>query len=90
MFETLIKELKSQGISFKENEDMATHSTMRITAFAKIFIEIQDLQTLKKVLAILKNFNIKTLIIGSGSNTLFSKDFDGIVLQMNIKGQGNC
>src|SRR5690606_39444775 len=43
--------------------------------------------SLKKILNILQSNPVKFLIIGDGSNTLFSKDFEGLVLKMNIKGK---
>lgn len=85
--QTLKQKLTEQSIDFKENEDLSVHSTMRVTAYASLFIEISDIETLKKILNILQSNPVKFLIIGDGSNTLFSKDFEGLVLKMNIKGK---
>ena len=79
--------LTEANILFSENEDLATHSTMRVTAKASLYLEMNDIETLKKFLEIKKDFDIPMQIIGEGSNTLFSKDFDGIVLRINLKGK---
>jgi len=70
----------------KPNISLKPFNTFGIDASASDFIEIDSVETLQFVI---DNFNLanrKTLVIGGGSNILFTKNFDGLVLKMSIKG----
>lgn len=68
------------------NEPMSKHTTFKIGGKAKIFIKINSVQELQNLLKIIKEDNIKVLIIGNGSNILVCDEgFDGIVLKIEIK-----
>src|SRR5699024_6037732 len=68
------------------NEPMSKHTTFKIGGKAKIFIKINSVQELQILLKIIKEDNIKVLIIGNGSNILVCDEgFDGIVLKIEIK-----
>ncbi|MFN4146995.1 MAG: UDP-N-acetylmuramate dehydrogenase [Runella sp.] len=62
------------------------YNTFGIEATARYFVEIdneQDIQTLYQ----LPDFqNLPLLILGGGSNLLFTQDFGGWVVKINIKG----
>ena len=69
-----------------ENVSLKNYNTFHIDVSAKYFVQCN---TTDNFLEILKNerFNNETkLILGGGSNVLFTKDFDGIVLHNNLKG----
>ena len=69
-----------------ENISLKSLNTFSVEAYARWFTEINseiDLSTLFKGG---KLQNTPLLILGGGSNMLFTKDFDGLVLHMNIKG----
>lgn len=69
-----------RGISLK------AYNTFGIDSRASFFCEISSEDELKEIL---KNYEFRylpKLIIGGGSNILFTKDFDGIVIKVNNKG----
>lgn len=70
----------------KPNISLKPFNTFGIDAIASDFIEIDSIEALQFVI---DNFNLanrKTLVIGGGSNMLLTKNFDGLVLKMSIKG----
>lgn len=62
------------------------YNTFGIEAHAKLFVELSSMEELRIFLSD-KNFkNELKLVLGGGSNILFTKDFDGVVIKDNIKG----
>jgi len=68
-----------------KNISLKKHNTFGIDAKAKFFLEIQNVDALKKALG-LDDYPNK-LILGGGSNMLITKDIDALVLYINIKGK---
>lgn len=71
-----------------ENFDLTTFNTFGVKVYAKFFVEIK---TENEFLELIKNEiyqNNKKLFLGGGSNILFTKDFDGLVILNKIKGIG--
>lgn len=66
------------------NFDLTGHNTFHIKAFAKKFSTFSDKIKLKDLL--LKYNDIPVLILGGGSNILFTKNVDGLVLHNQVKG----
>ena len=69
-----------------EKKSLHKLNTFGINCFAKYFVKIEsveDLLTLYKKEIFKKE---KRLILGGGSNILLTKDFEGLVIQNNIKG----
>lgn len=63
------------------------HNTFGIDVKAAHFIDVETETELSGVLAALtKDEKAKILVIGGGSNLLFTKDYPGIVLHLSIKG----
>ena len=85
--ESFKKELSKNNIKYFENEDLAKHSTMKASARARLFLDIQNIDNLKTVLKEIELLKIPYVVLGWGSNTLFSKDYEGVVIKMNIKGK---
>lgn len=67
-----------------KNFNLTGYNTFGIEVFAKLFLTFRNTQELKEVLDEYKNENV--LILGGGSNVLFSGNIDGLVLQNKIKG----
>ncbi len=61
-------------------------NTFNIKAKADAFVEIASVQDIDTVLKRKKYSDLPRLILGNGSNMLFTKDFKGIVLKNSIKG----
>lgn len=69
-----------------KNVHLKTYNTFGIDVKAKYFVEVDSLKNLEK-LASTKEFQTeKKLILGGGSNILFTQDFDGLVVKINLKG----
>jgi UDP-N-acetylmuramate dehydrogenase len=61
-------------------------NTFAINATAKYFVECESIDDLAEILSDKQFTNSRKLILGGGSNLLFTKDFDGIVLKNELKG----
>tara|TARA_Y100000746_G_C15383437_1_gene399130 strand:- start:35 stop:1054 length:1020 start_codon:yes stop_codon:yes gene_type:complete len=72
--------------SVKSNFPLKKFNTFNISAKAKYFFEFLDELSLLKILKNKKYKNEKLLILGGGSNLLFSRDYDGIILKNSISG----
>lgn len=66
------------------NYPLRALNTFGISAFASEYVEVN---TKEDLLTLFSNRMEKHLVLGGGSNVLFSDDFDGIVIRINIKGK---
>lgn len=73
-------------MNISHNISLKHLNTFGIEAFAKLYIEISDIEDLTKLYKsdILKS-NI-FFILGGGSNILFTKNFDGVIIHPIFKG----
>lgn len=62
------------------------YNTFGIDVKAKLFARFDSVQELQELLQMPELKQAQKLILGGGSNLLFTKDFDGVVLQNGIKG----
>jgi UDP-N-acetylmuramate dehydrogenase len=70
----------------QENYSLKKQNTFGINATARYFTELSNIEAFQEILSD-KNFaNKQKLILGGGSNILFTKDFEGIVLKNKLKG----
>lgn len=89
------KELSSVCKTVIFNEPMKKHTTFKIGGKADIFCVPESIQELEGILNVLKNANVKPLIVGNGSNMLISdKGIRGVVVKIgekmsNIEISGN-
>jgi len=68
------------------NYSLATHNTFGIDVVCRRFIEFGDVAELQRVLRSLGDEDRPLLVIGGGSNLLFTGDYAGTVLHSAIKG----
>lgn len=73
-------------IQLQENISLKPFNSFGIHALAKKFCRIASLNEMQELLAWNKTNNHPLLILGGGSNLLFTKNFDGLVLQNALKG----
>jgi UDP-N-acetylmuramate dehydrogenase len=73
-------------MEFKENYSLKNLNTFGINAYCRYFTEFDTIDSLKETLEHQIAKTHQKLILGGGSNILFTKDFDGIVLKNNISG----
>jgi UDP-N-acetylmuramate dehydrogenase len=70
----------------QKNVSLKNKNTLRLDVSARYFASINTVPELQQVLASRIAKSNKILVLGGGSNILFSRDFDGLVLKVNIKG----
>ena len=66
---------------FFENYSLKKHNSFRVEAEARYFFEFTSLNLVAKLLIKKEFAKLPKLIIGGGNNILFTKNFDGLVLQ---------
>ncbi|HTH69253.1 MAG TPA: UDP-N-acetylmuramate dehydrogenase [Rhodanobacter sp.] len=74
------------GYTLIENASLATRNTLRVDARATLLAEIRDAAKLPELLDFPAIRNSRLLVLGEGSNMLFTGNFDGTVLAMATRG----
>ncbi len=69
----------------KENISLEKYNTMRIDSTARYFLEVEKEEDLKEGIRYAKEKNIDFLVIGGGSNIIFPKKYDGLVILLKMK-----
>ena len=76
-----------------ENVPLANYTTYRLIGTADYLVKPKGIGSLLLLLKYLKENNVKYRIIGGGSNLIFSKHYDGVLISMenfkNIEIDGN-
>lgn len=84
IYNELSKVIKAENL--KKDEKMSAHTTLGVGGCASIFVEPSTEEEIVEVVKIAKRNNIKTYIIGRGSNLLVSDEgLDGIVIKIADK-----
>lgn len=73
-------------MKIQENYSLKNHNTFGVDVSAKYFAEVTSFEELIEALKHSNTQNTQLLFLGGGSNILFTKDFDGVVVQLNLKG----
>ncbi|MBQ9241171.1 MAG: UDP-N-acetylmuramate dehydrogenase [Duodenibacillus sp.] len=68
----------------RENVELAPYTTFGVSAKARFFAEPQTLDELKAVLSEPDAAGLPRLVLGGGSNILFTHDFDGLVIRLRM------
>lgn len=69
-----------------ENVSLKPYNTFGIDVMAKSMADVQNLQDIQIFLNTSRFKNMPMFILGGGSNVLFTKDFDGVVVKISSKG----
>ena len=69
-----------------KNYSLKNYNSFRVNHKANFFLKIENDKSLIDFLSDKKFKNEKKLIIGGGSNILFTKDYEGVILYSCIKG----
>ena len=63
-----------------ENEPLYKHTTFKVGGPARLFVYIQDVEALKRGIQYCRQHQIKHMVIGRGSDLLFSdKEYEGVI-----------
>ncbi|WP_089998125.1 UDP-N-acetylmuramate dehydrogenase [Chryseobacterium taichungense] len=69
-----------------ENFSLRPYNTFGVDAKARYFTEVHSTEELIEALNYSKTSTLPLLFLGGGSNILLTKDFDGLAIQLNLKG----
>ncbi len=70
-----------------ENHPLKDHNTFGINVMAKFFARISRQEDLTSILSDSDFSGIPCFVLGGGSNVLFRKNFDGLVLHVDVRGR---
>lgn len=73
-------------LQIKENYSLKYLNTFKIDQKSNFFVEIKNLDELLELLKNPQWNSIPKLFLGGGSNMLLCKDFEGLVVKINLKG----
>src|SRR5690606_529780 len=74
-------------LTVREHFPLKQYTTFGVEAFAKQYVEVQSEEALVWLFTDQQALTRqRLLILGGGSNILFTKDFDGLVIRINIPG----
>lgn len=78
--------MKASPFSIQHQVDLFPYNTFGIHATAHAFAELNDRAQLKALKTAYDQFQQQVLILGGGSNVLFTKDYEGLVVLNRLKG----
>lgn len=70
----------------QENVSLKPYNTFGVEASARYFSEVNSAEELLESLQFSNTQTLPILFLGGGSNILLTKDFDGLVIRLNLKG----
>jgi len=73
-------------MQIQENISLKPYNTFGIQVLAKAFASFNSINTLQELIEFASTKKIPLLVLGGGSNILFTKDFDGLVLKNELSG----
>ncbi len=73
-------------LQFEKNVDLLPHNTFGISAIAKEFVRIDMPEQVQEALEYVRQTKSNHLVLGGGSNILFTQDIDAVILQNRLFG----
>ena len=70
----------------QENISLKPYNTFGVDVSARYFAEVNSVEELIETLKFSSTKTLPLLFLGGGSNILFTKDFEGLAIQLNLKG----
>ena len=77
-----------EGFTLIENASLRDRNTLRVDARAALLADVRDSAAIPGLLAHPSLQGQPILLLGEGSNVLFVRDFDGVVVTMKTRGVG--
>lgn len=65
---------------------LKSFNTFGIEAKTKLFVEVSTIEELKSIFSNTEYQQVPIMVLGGGSNILFTQDFDGLIIKIGIKG----
>lgn len=78
--------LKSNGVIIQRNVALQTYNTLAVPVYARYFCRCESLSQIEAGLLFAKDRQLDVLILGEGSNTVFTQDFSGLILLNRLRG----
>ena len=66
--------------SLIQQADLQSLNTLAVPAYARYLKYVENIEQLRSALNFAQRENLQTLILGEGSNIVFSGDFSGLVI----------
>src|ERR1041385_2219962 len=83
---TIAPTLSGPGYTVVENASLEGRNTFRVPARAEILVDVNKPSALAEVLAFPYLRDKELLVLGGGSNVLFTRDWPGVVLSVSAHG----
>ncbi|KEF32164.1 UDP-N-acetylenolpyruvoylglucosamine reductase [Marinobacter nitratireducens] len=74
-------------LAIQSGVELEEFNTLHLPSIAKYYLEVTDSQTLLRALHWADENRLQVLILGGGSNLVFSGDFEGLVIRISIRGR---
>jgi len=74
-------------MELKNNFSLKSFNTFSIDVKTRHFVATETIEELRQILNNQELSNLKTLVLGGGSNILFTDDFNGLIIHPSIKGK---
>ena len=81
-----VKSTEMGGYTLLEQASLSAHNTLRVAARARWLAEVHDPRALPKLLASPALQQLPRLVLGEGSNVLFTTDYPGLVVRLATRG----
>lgn len=73
-------------MNIRENFDLRHFNTFHVSAKARWFVAVTTLAELEQALEWMHARSVPFMLIGQGSNILFKADYQGLIIELDIKG----
>src|SRR3989344_3874868 len=73
-------------MEIKRDYELIKLNTFGISANARFFVEVHNEEDIATLFTLPEFKNNETIFLGGGSNVLFTKDFEGIVILNKLRG----
>lgn len=74
-------------MKFQTGVELQDLNTLRLPAQAAYYVEVDAVEQMGAVREFIDQHSLGFFVLGGGSNTLFTTDYPGLVIKMNIKGK---
>ncbi|MDB4512319.1 UDP-N-acetylmuramate dehydrogenase, partial [Arenicella sp.] len=73
-------------LTVQRNVSLQSLNTMAVPALADYLIEVDSIQMIKQAVTLAAQKNLPIFVLGGGSNTLFTQDYQGMILLNRLIG----